>query len=155
MSSYRVIGFAVAAWIGSGVVSSAATCSVPSGGYPTIQAAVDDPVCTQIDLQSQVYQEEIAIGRSLAILGVSSSTTIIVGQVQIDGGSSVVTMADLKVDASTAAVSGCFIDAVLVGGGARLVGSNLAVLNASGVACLLFGDGFESGNTAAWSATTP
>ncbi len=57
MRSYRVIGFAVAAWIGSGVALWAATCSVPSGGYPTIQAAVDDPVCTQIDLQSQVYQE--------------------------------------------------------------------------------------------------
>jgi len=155
MRSYRVMGIAVAAWIGSGAALWAATCSVPSGGYPTIQAAVDDPVCTQIDLQSQVYQEEIAIGRSLAILGVSNSTTIIVGQVEIDGGSSVVTMADLKVDASNSAVSGCFRDAVLARGGARLLGSNLAVVNASGVACLLFGDGFESGNTAAWSATTP
>lgn len=155
MLRYRIMGFAVAAWIGSGAVLWAATCSVPSGGYPTIQAAVDDPDCTQIDLQSQAYQEDIAIGRSLAILGVSSSTSIIVGQVQIDGGSSVVTLADLKVDASNAAVSGCFRDAVLARGGARLLGSNLEVLNASGIACLLFGDGFEGGTTAAWSAATP
>jgi len=155
MLSYRVMGFAVVAWIASGTALWAATCSVPSGGYPTIQAAVDDPVCSQIDLQSQVYQEAVAIERSLALLGVSSSTTIIVGQVLIDGGSSVVTMTDLKVDASDAAVSGCFRDAVVARGGARLLGSNLAVVNASGVACLLFGDGFESGNSAAWSATTP
>ncbi len=155
MGSYRIVGVAVVAWFASSAVLWAATCAVPSGGYSTIQAAVDDPVCTQIDLQSQVYQEEVTIGRSLTVAGVSSSTTIIVGRVEIEGGSSVVAMSDLTVDASTAAVSGCFKDAVLASGGARFLGSNVSVLNANGIACVLFSDGFEGGNTAAWSSATP
>ncbi len=155
MRSYRVIGFVIMTWIGSWMTAWAGPCSVPSGSHPTIQAAVDDLACSEIGLQGQVYDEAIVIGRSLGISGVSSVTTIIVGQVRVEGGSSVVTMADLKVDASNAAAAGCFKDAVLADGGARLIGSNLAVLNAAGAACLLFSDGFEGGNTAAWSAVTP
>ncbi len=155
MRSYRIMVFVVAVSVWPTITSWAATCTVPSGGYPTIQAAVDDPTCSVINLQNQTYQEEVAIGRTLSIDGVSSSTSIIVGQVQLEGGSTEVSMADLSVDASTSATAGCFRDAVLSKDGARLVGSNLVVVNATGVACLLFGDGFETGNTAAWSATTP
>lgn len=155
MGSYRIIGLVGVVWIGSWMTAWAGPCSVPSGSHPTIQAAVDDLACTEIGLQGQVYEEAIVIGRSLAISGVSSATTVIVGQVRVEGGSSVVTMADLKVDASNAAAAGCFNNAVLADGGARLVGSNLAVLNATGAACVLFSDGFEGGNTAAWSAVTP
>ena len=155
MHSYRIMVFVAAVSVWPTITSWAATCTVPSGGHPTIQAAVDDPTCSVINLQSQTYQEEVAIGRTVSISGVSSSTSIIVGQVQLEGGSPVVTMTDIGVDASNSVVAGCYRDAVLSRDGARLVGNNLVVVNATGVACLLFGNGFENGNTAAWSATTP
>ncbi len=40
-------------------------------------------------------------------------------------------------------------------GGAAVTGNNLVVVNADGDACVLFADGFESGDTIAWSRTSP
>ncbi len=47
----------------------AATCSVPSLTYPTIQSAVDDPVCTTINVAPGVYPENVTINRSLTLNG--------------------------------------------------------------------------------------
>ncbi|HKP92440.1 MAG TPA: hypothetical protein VJS88_00980, partial [Chthoniobacterales bacterium] len=47
----------------------AAVCSVPSAGYPTIQAAVDDPTCTTITVAPGIYSENVSIPRSLTLNG--------------------------------------------------------------------------------------
>jgi hypothetical protein len=49
-------------------VALAVTCQVPAD-RPTIQAAVDDPACTDIVLVSQVYTESVSITRSLLMFG--------------------------------------------------------------------------------------
>ncbi len=49
--------------------ASAATCSVPSAGYPTIQAAVDDPTCSIINVAPGAYVENVTITRSLTLNG--------------------------------------------------------------------------------------
>lgn len=47
----------------------AATCSVPSLAYPTIQSAVDDSTCTTINVAPGVYTENVSISRSLTLNG--------------------------------------------------------------------------------------
>jgi hypothetical protein len=53
--------------------TSAAACSVPSPAYPTIQSAVDDPVCTTINVAPGVYLENVTINRSLTLNGAQVS----------------------------------------------------------------------------------
>jgi hypothetical protein len=54
----------------------AATCSVPSLTYPTIQSAVDDPVCTTINVAPGVYTENVVINRSLTLNGAQAGQTV-------------------------------------------------------------------------------
>jgi hypothetical protein len=133
----------------------AATCTVPSGTTPTIASAIANPTCTDIVLQATGYLESVTIGRSLSITGVSSTATIIVGRVRVEGAATVVSLNDLAVDAADPTVAGCWPEGVDSVDGARVTGANIIVTNATGVACLLFGDGFESGTTGGWSATIP
>ena len=142
-----MFGAAASAW--------AVPCPVPSGSHPTIQTAVDDVGCTEIELGSQVYVESVEIGRTLSVSGVTAATTTVAGRLLINGATAVVTLTELTVDGSHPAVAGCFGEAVDVGGGARMVGSNIVVVNGDGEACLIFGDGFEDGTTHGWSNTTP
>ena len=155
MRAYALAVCGVLLWIGSTGVCWGATCTVPSGIHPTIQAAVDDTGCTEIELAGQTYAESVDIGRSLSLSGVSSATSIIAGQVGVTGAATVVSLADLTVDGAGVAVAGCFAAAVSAGGGAQVLAGNLVVLNAVGSGCPLFGDGFESGSTGAWSAVMP
>ena len=54
----------------------AATCAVPSLAYPTIQSAVDDPVCTTINVAPGVYPENVTINRSLTLNGAQAGQTV-------------------------------------------------------------------------------
>ena len=135
--------------------SLAAVCTVPSGSYPTIQAAVDDPGCTEIVLAAQTFVEPVVIARDLIMGGASSSTTLIEGRVVVEGATTQVELHDLTVDASAPAVAGCYPVALLARGGAEVAAIAVVVVNGDGDACAIFRDGFESGNTAAWSSTTP
>jgi len=150
-----LVMFGVLAVLGTTAGARAAPCPVPSGSYPTIQSAVDDVGCTEIELGSQVYTENVEIGRTLSVSGISAVATTIAGRVLITGAAAVVNLSDLTVDGSDPAVAGCFPEAVDVEGGAQMSGSNIVVINGDGDACLLFGDGFEDGTTDAWSGTTP
>ena len=141
--------------LGSAASALAVPCPVPTGTHPTIQSAVDDVACTEIELGSQTYIEDVTIGRTLTVSGVSSAATTIAGRVLINGATSVVSLGELTVDGSHPAVAGCFVDAVAVEGGARMVGSNIVVVNGDGYACTLFGDGFEDGTTDAWASVVP
>jgi len=49
-------------------IASAVTCSVPAG-YPTIQAAVDDPTCDTVNVAAGVYAENVFISRKVALNG--------------------------------------------------------------------------------------
>lgn len=54
----------------------AATCSVPGLAYPTIQSAVDDPVCTTINVAPGVYSENVTINRSLTLNGAQAGQLV-------------------------------------------------------------------------------
>ncbi|RLE20598.1 MAG: hypothetical protein DRJ50_10490 [Actinobacteria bacterium] len=129
--------------------AGAQSCSVPSGSYPTIQAAIDDPSCAQVLLAAQTFSESVSISRDVTVDGDSSSTTVIEGQVTVSGGT--VVLQDMRIDTSTPELAGLFSEGLAVSGGAQVSGSDLVVRNAS----MLFGDGFESGDTTLWSRTVP
>ena len=119
--------------------------------HPSIRAAVDDAVCTEIVLAAQVFAESVAVSRSRLLRGDSSATTKIAGQVTVTGATTEFTLQDLQVDGG-----GCFSVALDVGGGAQVTSQqDVVVINAAGGECPIFLDGFESGNTSAWSNTVP
>lgn len=146
---------AVVAALWSSTSAPAAVCDVPSAPHPTIQEAVDDISCTEIVLAAQTFVESVNVGRSLEIRGVSSATTIIEGRVVVEGAAAQVDIEDLKIDGSALTVAGCFPEALVAQGGARIDAGGVVVVNGDGDACILFGDGFETGDTSAWSETMP
>ncbi len=134
---------------------AADVCLVPSGPYPSIQSAIDNPICTEIVLAAGIFAESAVVTRDLVLRGASAATTVIEGQVAVQGGSTAVSLEDLTVDGSVSGVAGTFTEALLVEGGAELSGTNIVVLNAVIDQQPVFADGFESGDTTAWSATAP
>jgi hypothetical protein len=74
---------------------------------------------------------------------------VVAGQVEVSGGLAV--MEDLTVDTSGPDQRGRFQSAMWAHGGGRVTGSDLVVIHAP----LLFGDGFETGGTSAWSSVQP
>lgn len=54
---------------GSTTKAALLVCSVPSGTYPTIQSAVDDPGCSTINVAPGLYNEYVAIPRALILNG--------------------------------------------------------------------------------------
>lgn len=128
---------------------SAQVCSVPTLAYPSIQGAVDDAACAEIELAAQKYVGSVAVSRSLVLRGDSSATTTIVGQVTVTGATTEITLQDIKVDGG-----GCFTVALDVSDGAQVTsGPDVVVVNANGGECPIFEDGFELGATVAWSST--
>jgi hypothetical protein len=130
-------------------------CQVPSTPHPTLQSAVSDLTCTEIMLASQIFRESVTLSRDLSLSGISSSATIIEGQLVVEGNTTLVVIHDLKVDGSAPSVAGCFDEALVAQGGAQISANGVVVINGGVDGCVLFGDGFESGDTSAWSATKP
>jgi hypothetical protein len=124
-------------------LATAAQCSVPSGPYPTIQAAIDTPACTEITLASGLFEESPVIDHNLSLTGASSATTTIGGQVEVDGAA--VALADL-----TIAGGGSFTEALWAHSGAEVSAIDVAVI-AGGVPAI-FSDGFESGDLSRWTS---
>lgn len=56
--------------------AGAATCSVPTATYPTIQSAVDDSVCDTINVAPGVYNENLSIPRSLTLNGAQAGQLV-------------------------------------------------------------------------------
>ena len=54
----------------------AATCSVPSGSYPTIQSAASDSSCTEIDVAPGVYNENVTVNFSTTINGAQAGNAV-------------------------------------------------------------------------------
>ncbi len=118
------------------------TCAVPSQNHQTLQSAIDDTRCTEIDLAAGIFVESPSIARSLVILGAGSEHTRIIGSMVVGAGD--VELNDIRISDSREPLS--------VGSGAQLGGTGLVVLTES-VATPIFTDGFESGTTAFWSST--
>lgn len=58
----------------------AAVCSVPGTGHPTIQRALNDPTCSEIELKAQVYTEQLNINRpggSVVLRGAGAGRTVL------------------------------------------------------------------------------
>ncbi|HLW34508.1 MAG TPA: hypothetical protein VKS98_02510 [Chthoniobacterales bacterium] len=55
--------------------SHAAVCSVPSGSYPTIQSAANDPTCTQINVAAGPYSENVVVNYSTTINGAQAGNS--------------------------------------------------------------------------------
>ena len=135
------------------VPALAQTCTVP-GTHTSIQEAIEDPSCATISLSAQTYPESIVIRRSLTLAGPGSGGAVVQGLVLMTGLGTQATLQDLRVE------NGCLPDALRTSGGAQLTGNNLQVERSEGLPCPLtadaiFADGFESGNTSAWSNTSP
>ena len=130
----------------------AATCTVPSVAHETIQVAVDDIGCTEIELAPQLFIESVSITRSVVLRGDSSTTTAIEGQVTVTGASTSVALHTLTIDGSALPVRGCF-EAVLdvTGGGRVAADDDVVVINTGGESCPIFADSFETGNSSRWS----
>jgi hypothetical protein len=73
--------------------ASAAPCHVPSGAYPTIQAAMDTVTCAAINVAAGTYTERVVITRDVTLRGEDQERTIIDGNgrqvVTITSGSTV------------------------------------------------------------------
>ena len=131
----------------------AQTCTIP-GSHATIQEAADDPACAEVVLASQTYPESIVLRRTVTVAGPAAGGAVIQGLVLIAGSETVITLRDLEV------ANGCTPDSVRITGGAELLGETLTVTRSEVLPCpatadTIFTDGFESGNTSAWSATSP
>jgi hypothetical protein len=57
-------------------IAAAATCSVPSAGYPTIQAAVDDSTCSTINVAPGVYAENVVVARAVTLNGAQAAQAV-------------------------------------------------------------------------------
>lgn len=138
--------------LGAGAVSwplLAATCSVP-GSHADLQEAIDDPVCSTIELQAQTYGESVLVARSLTLAGPSGNPATLQGLLRVTGAGTVVQLADLRIE------SGCAGTTLRVRGGAQVESTRVAARSSSTLPCPpfpIFNDGFESGDTSAWSST--
>ena len=148
------LGVLAIAWAPSLLVpqasAEAAECSVP-GDHATLQDAAADYGCDPITLADQTYSESVRIERSVSIAGPVQIAEI-AGLVEIAGAGTHVQLSNLLVN------NGCAPEALIAGTGGQLEGTDLEVVRTSGGPCppvtinLLFADGFESGDTSAWTA---
>lgn len=137
---FSALIFLVAALGGFSEPARAGACTVP-GTHPSIQAAVDDPACSDIELSNQSYFELLDIDRSLSLFGPPAGDATVIGQVNVSGGATMAILNDFRIE------SGCANGALRIFGGARMTGSGMQVAHISGTPCgveLIFEDGFES-----------
>ncbi len=128
--------------------AAAIDCPFP-GTHLTLQDAVDDAVCTSITLASGSFDGSATIDRSLVIRGPGAATGTLRGRLTVVAGT--VEVIDLTIDGTGSQLGDCAATALSARNGGRVLGRNLVVVNAT-TNCGLFSDGFESGDTARWTA---
>jgi hypothetical protein len=124
--------------------------STDPGDYATIQEAIDDPVCTDVQLADQTFTESVLITRDLTVGGPGGGATLVQGRVHVAGAGTQVVLHDLQVQSS------CIQPTLHVRAGAEVDGDVVEVVASSAAPCpapphVMFWDGFESGDTTAWS----
>ncbi|MEY2528894.1 MAG: large repetitive protein [Verrucomicrobiota bacterium] len=70
------LSFVITALLGAVASVHASTCSVPSAGYPTIQAAVDDTTCSTINVAPGVYAENVSVSRAVTLNGAQAGQPV-------------------------------------------------------------------------------
>jgi hypothetical protein len=150
----RLRGVLLAALLPAAAPLAAAICNVPTTGYPTLAAALADPTCDPIQVASGTFTQSLAIARDVTIVGAGSGSTTIAGWVSVTGSATDAVINALRIDATGASAPLCYASGLDVRGGARASGFDLAVIGRPSptAGCAFFADGFESGDTAAWSA---
>lgn len=140
----------VLAMIVPAVAASAQTvCTVPSPSK--IQAVIDLLACSTINLPSANYTESIRVNRSVTILG-TNGVTDLAGFIAVQGPDVEVSIENLRI------VSGCNGAALWVTDGAHVQATDVELDYQVGLPCpqtdttVIFANGFEAGNPAAWSA---
>lgn len=154
----RAAIYAVAAVVLLAVPALPATCPVPAAGHPTIGAALRDAACTSIQLAAGSYAENVEVNRDVTIAGSGSALSTLEGALAVSGSATDLTLSALAVEGVSAGVAGCWPSLLVATGGARVVATDDVVVANSGIAngaCRIFTDGFESGGTLAWSASSP
>lgn len=117
----------------------AGTCTVP-GSHPRIQAAVNDPACSQIELADQSFFEFLDIDRSLSLSGPLGANATVVGSVMLSGEDTDVSLNEFRI------TSGCPDGALRILDGAIATASGMHIEWNAGTSCvagLIFIDGFE------------
>jgi hypothetical protein len=143
-----VVTFLVAVLLLGATPGICGTCNVPSASYPSIQSAVDVISCTEIVLTSGDFFGGVTIGRTLEIRGVSSDTTKILGKVSVQGSGTTATLTGLTIAVGSESLPS---DGLVVVNDAEVIPDDLVISTTDHI----FSDGFESGDTTAWSITKP
>ena len=126
--------------------TAAVTCTVPSTPHPTIQSAIDDATCTTVEVAAGSYGESPVVDRTLVLQGAGSGETYLAGQLEVTAG-----VLDLQA-LSIFSPPGGGGDALLSHSGAEVRAFDVEVVHGSDVP--LFADGFETGDTSAWSSSS-
>lgn len=114
-----------AAWSTETQSFGTSPCAVPSSSYPTLQSAIDDPACEGAILASGDYPGPFRLTRDFPITGPDDFSARLLGGLDIEGNANV----DVRLE--------------------------YVQVQAGVDPALIFADGFETGNTTAWSSTTP
>lgn len=149
---FQVVAVGAALVLCAGV-ATCEVCNVPSATYPSIQSAVNVINCTEIVLTSGNFFGDVAIGRTLTLQGVSSSSTTILGKVTVSGPSTQATLKALKIAVGSNDLP--YNGLVIVGEAVVLPDDLVIGTTYLDPADHIFSDGFERGDTTAWSNTVP
>lgn len=126
--------------LGASQIAMAGDCTIP-GSHPTIQAAIDDHLCTEITLAAQTtYTEHLHINRSLQLGGPPEGGATVQGQINLTGPMTVALLTNFRIE------SGCSSGTLRVSDGAQMNGSGLHMLFSQLFPCiadLFISDGFE------------
>ena len=77
-SKYKyAVALAAAVTVISAAALQAATCTVPSGAYPTIQSAAIDPTCATINVAPGLYNENVTVTHSCEINGAQAGNAVV------------------------------------------------------------------------------
>lgn len=137
--------------MGSSAPADAAVCDVPSPTYSTIQSAVDDPQCTEIDVAAGSYEEVVVISRSLMLSGAGSEHT----SVDVPAGQPLLSLAGPSTVLEVHGISfGCLgrCPGFAVTGGGVVSGTDTEFLAPRP---LVFAADFDDGTTDEWSQVIP
>lgn len=117
----------------------AGSCTVP-GTHPTIQEAIDDLSCNDIELGGQSFTENISINRTLTLSSAGSGVAILRGQAVVTGLATSVVLTGFRVD------NGCSNSGIAVSMGAQVATMGMSFRVSNQLPCipgLLLYDGFE------------
>ena len=129
-------GLAVVLAIGGGT-TWAATCTVPSGPYPTIQSAASDPTCDTINVAPGVYNENVVVNFPTTINGAQAGNRYderVGGESIVNGATPIGNVAVFSINAADVTIDGFTISNTVTAGAAtgivvRGAGNDTAILN--------------------------